>query len=61
MRVESSREGLLGKAWHVEGQTQPIPTDRAQLTQWVTWMFVAGQEHGPCELDGWGAPLPNAQ
>lgn len=60
VRVEATRSGFRGKTWHVEGQTRPMPTDLGRLQHWVTWMFVAGQEHGPCELDGWGTPVPQS-
>jgi hypothetical protein len=58
VRVESSGGKLRRKSWHVLGTTQPVEVSVGLLIEWTTWMVVAGEEHGPCGFDGWGAPLP---
>ncbi len=55
----SMKRGLLKKrAWTVQGSTQQTAIDDQTLDEWVTWMVVAGSEHGDCEFDGWGAQVP---
>jgi hypothetical protein len=42
----------------VEGNTQPTFVSPDVLDEWVTWMVLAGHEHGCCKFDGWGTALP---
>jgi hypothetical protein len=44
----------------VTGSTQPTTVTQQKLDDWVTWMVLAGYEHGRCKFDGWGAPIPKA-
>ena len=57
--ASSSGGGFLKKkAWAVNGATQETEVSLAILDQWVEWMVAAGEEHGGCEFDGWGAAIP---
>jgi hypothetical protein len=49
--VEANAEG-------VAGSTQTTTVSAEVLDDWVTWMVLAGHEHGRCEFDGWGAEVP---
>lgn len=49
-----------GQNYGVTGATQPTTVDAEKLDQWVSWMVLAGHEHGRCKFDGWGAAIPEA-
>lgn len=42
----------------VSGTTQPTKVTPDVLDEWVTWMVLAGDEHGRCKFDGWGTAVP---
>jgi len=42
----------------VSGNTQATAVSPEILDEWVTWMVLAGHEHGRCEFDGWGTAAP---
>ena len=46
------------KTWSVEGRTPATPVSLPILDDWVDWLIQAGDAHGPCAFDGWGAPVP---
>src|SRR4051812_22965574 len=59
VRVSSSGGGFLKKkAWAVNGTTQDTEVSLDILDDWVRWMVAAGEAHGGCDFDGWGAEVP---
>ena len=50
--------GEDAKGWTVEGTTLPQPLSLDVIDEWVGWMVEAGEQHGGCVFDGWGALVP---
>jgi hypothetical protein len=63
LRQETDYDVKAGESTHygVTGTTQPTLLNPEKLDQWVTWMVLAGYEHGRCKFDGWGAAIPKAK
>jgi hypothetical protein len=57
LRVETDYEVRTDDT-SVSGTTQATAVSPGVLDQWVTWMVLAGHEHGRCEFDGWGTAVP---
>ena len=58
-RVVGQKSGRLARrTWTVAGTVDPTEISLPVLEDWVRWMVAAGAEHGACEFDGWGAPVP---
>src|SRR5688572_26562906 len=48
---------VRARADMVTGWTDPISASLEALDSWVEWMVKAGDAHGRCEFDGWGAKV----
>lgn len=56
--VVSHKDGIFSKRrWMVVGSTRQPQLSLELLDEWVTWMVLAGAEHGECDFDGWGAQV----
>lgn len=55
--VEVTRVPRKGfrRSWAVTGRTQETAVSSEMIAEWIRWMVLAGDQHGECRFDGWGA------